>query len=149
MVDVKNTVKVVMAETNIDNLVENYNNFMTSFSCKPDRDVFPYPKVGDVLDEDKSVKWNRDEVARLREVYDAEVKKLNSDRNTICNAYETQIKFLLSEDYGLNSDEVNKLWSYAYAEGHAYGVREVVSQFKDVASLYTDLLSVHTKGGKK
>lgn len=45
-------------------------------------------KDGTVIDEDKSVKWNREEVKRLQEEYVAEIKSLRKKRND----KETEVK---------------------------------------------------------
>lgn len=130
---------------NIDALEKKYEEFCYSYSHKPDRNKFPYPKVGEVLDENKSVKWNKEEVERFRKVHDDEVKRRNQEYNAITNAYENRFKELFAEDYGIKVSESELIWSYAYSEGHSGGIYNVVAHFRDVASLYIDLLKVHRK----
>ena len=43
----------------------------TEFSCKPKN---PKYKVGTIIDEDKSVRWNREEIERLNDIHTEEVK---------------------------------------------------------------------------
>ena len=61
----KEWVKKIFSENNSAKFyVECYDNFLSHFSCIPDANLFPKYKEGDVIDEDKSVKWNREEVQR-------------------------------------------------------------------------------------
>lgn len=50
---------------------------MVDMPCKPN---WRGPKEGTIFDEDKSVKWNKEEVIRLREKYDTEVRELNTKK---------------------------------------------------------------------
>ena len=52
------------------------------FSCKPSSQKY---KVGTVFDEDKSVKWNREEVERLNKKHEDEVKELNRKKSALYN----------------------------------------------------------------
>ena len=72
----KNVNKKMKEIKDINLLEEKCYNFFNEYSFKPDREQFPYPKIGEVLDEEKSVKWNREEVYRLREAHDEKVKDL-------------------------------------------------------------------------
>ena len=49
------------------------------FSCKPT--VQKYGKAH-VFDENKSVKWNKEEVERRNKLHDEEVKQLQKEKNT-------------------------------------------------------------------
>lgn len=129
----------------IDTLEEKYEEFCYGYSHKPDRDEFPYPRINDVIDEDKSVKWNKEEVERLRKAHDDEVRRRNQEYAAINHAYSDRFKKLLAKDYGIKVAEAELIWSYAYSEGHSGGIYNVVAHFRDVASLYIDLLKVHRK----
>ena len=59
---------------------------MANMSCKPSTTK---PKTGDIIDEDKSVKWNREEVVRLQNEYEKEVKELNTAKNKRREKLET------------------------------------------------------------
>ena len=81
--DLLEVVKHIKAEKNLITCVSAYKDFLENFSCKPDRDKFPYPKVGSIIDEEKSVKWNRNEVDRQRKNFNTRVENLNKYKNYI------------------------------------------------------------------
>lgn len=92
---------------NVDILEEQFHLYLTAFSCRPDREDFPYPKIGSTLDEEKSVRWNREEVDRLRAVYNDEVKKLQKLHNEINKAYENRMTVLLAKEYKLSKEQAS------------------------------------------
>lgn len=142
-------IKQVNKEQNIEKLADSYEDFCMHFSCKPDREEYPYPKDGTVIDEDKSVKWNREEVKRQRTAFENRIKELNRWKNILCHQYEVKLTTLLGENYGITCDESSRIWDYAYEEGHGNSIRNVIAVYSDVVDLYVDLLVLHGKENKK
>ena len=106
---------------------------MVNMSCKPS---YIRPKTGDVIDEDKSVKWNREEVERLQNSYDEEVKKLNIAKNKRRDdLYKELYKVIRKEVGGITIKDAQQIFSYAYAEGHSYGYNEVFIKLDDIIQL--------------
>ena len=137
--------KGILQETNLDILIINYKDFYSSFSCKPDKNDYPYPGKTDVIDEDKSVKWNREEVKRLRNAYEDRVKELNKYKNLIDHTYESRIIEVLADENDISIAESKKLWSHAYSEGHDSGIYNVISYYDEIVELYLDLLEIRKK----
>jgi len=121
--------------TYVSDIEEDYYNFLNHFTCKPDRTAYPYPKIDTVLDEEKSVRWNREEVERLRAAYDNKVKELNQQKNKIDDAFKTKFIQLLSEDNSLTVDEGKLVYDYAWRESHDDGIYAVRGTFEDIAEL--------------
>lgn len=140
--EVKDYIKEINKKTDCDKLVSLSDGFWRTFSCKPDRKEYPYPKTGDILDEDKSVKWNREEVARLRQAYLNRVDELNRCKNAISNAFDDRIVVLLAKDYGFSKEESRKIWNFAYEQEHSGGTSSVVSTYTDFADVYVELLKI-------
>lgn len=138
-------IKEIKKEKELDVLVSSYEKFCMGYSCKPDREKYPYPKRTDILDEDRSVKWNREEIERLRKVYENKVVELNKHKNLIINAFEDTVVKVLAKDNHLSLDESRKIWNYAYAEKHSDGIIFVVCCYNEVAGLYADLLEIRGK----
>lgn len=130
-------------------VVEEYDRWVKEASCKPDRMKFPYPKVGAVLDREKSVRWNEEEVERQRTAYGEEVKRLNKVYNETSKGYENEIKQLLADEYDISVEEAGLIWAKAYEDGHSYGVIEVYNHFIDFAELYKELRNVKKKKTKE
>lgn len=89
-------------------------------SCRPG-DNFRKVKVGDVIDEEKSVRWNREEVERLRLAYDEEVKRLNREKNAAIVAIEDRAVKLIAYEADISEEKAKLLWDFVYERGHAYG----------------------------
>ena len=138
-------VKWIKKEKDMGCLIKSFDDFTLRFSCRPDREIYPYPKINDVIDEDKSVKWNREEVNRLRERFEKRVEELNKYKNKLTVEYEDRLITLLGKDNDISHDESSKIWSYAYSESHSSGVGDVVSTYREVVDLYNDLLKIHNK----
>lgn len=141
-IEVKDYIKEINKETDCDKLVSLSDNFWRTFSCKPDRKEYPYPKAGDILDEDKSVKWNREEVGRQRQAYLNRVDELNKCKNTISKAFDDRIVTLLSKEYRFSKEESRKIWNFAYEQEHSGGTSSVVSMYTDFADTYVELLKI-------
>lgn len=143
-----NVLKQINKEKDLGKLVSEHEDFCMHFSCKPNRDEYPYPKKDTVIDEYKSVKWNREEVERQRAAFEKRVEELNKWKNILCNQYEVRMITLLAKDYGISYDESSKVWAYAYAKCHSSGVRNVMAVYGDVVDLYEDLLKIRENNKK-
>lgn len=99
-------------------------------------------KKTDIIDEDESVKWNKEEVQRLRRAFENKVEELNRYKNLICSAFEGRIIEILANDNSVSVEESQRIWSYAYSEGHSCGIRNVISCYEEFVSAYADLLKI-------
>lgn len=112
---------------------------MVNMSCKPS---FPKPRTGDVIDEDKSVKWNREEVTRLQNAYDEEVKKLNTKKNKCRDdLYKELYKVIRKEVGGITINDAQQIFQYAYSEGHSYGYNEVFIRLDELIPLIRGIVN--------
>lgn len=73
-----------------------------------------------VIDEDKSIKWNREEVIRLNKEYEDEVARLNTQRNKFRDELFTKIYDYIAESVGndCNVAQAEVIWNFAYNLGH-------------------------------
>ena len=82
-------------------------------SCKPGPE-FKKVAVGTILDEDKSVRWNREEVERIREEYTEEVIDIDGQRaSVLVSRYNGKLLRVipndeLSRNSGLSREELLK-----------------------------------------
>lgn len=138
-------IKQIRKEKDVKCLIESFDDFSLHFSCKPDREIYPYPKNNDVIDEDKSVKWNREEVKRLRESFEKRVVELNKYKNKLISEYKYRFITLLSKNNNISYNESFKIWEYAYSESCSSGIKYVVFKYEEIVNLYNDLLKTHNK----
>lgn len=109
---------------------------MENMSCKPS---FKKPRPGDVINEDRSVRWNREEVERLRDKYEAEVKELNTKKNKKRDdLYNEIFAYMQHEAKGLSLDGAKKIFDYAHQRFKGDGVHEFIRELDNL----TDLVSM-------
>ena len=125
--------------TDINVILESWEMFYKNFSCKPDEKEFPKYNRGDIIDEDKSVKWNREEIERRINVRAEEVKRLQTLRNKLDNLYDKTMKKALAKKYKISVKEAGIIWAKAYEDGHSFGIRCVYDTFSELADMYEEL----------
>jgi len=83
----------------------------TNMSCKP---AFSKVKENHVFDEDKSVKWNREQVIRNNERYEQEVQRLNTQKNKARDAVYEDIYSYIQKQVGhhLSKEKAVQIWNY-------------------------------------
>lgn len=74
--------------TDINVILQSWEMFCKHFDYKPDEKKFPKYNPGDVIDEEKSVKWNREEVERRMDARTKEKKQLRALHNELNSLYE-------------------------------------------------------------
>lgn len=141
--DLQEVIRSIKAEKNLVTLTSAYEDFLGNFSCKPDRNEFPYPKEGTIIDEDRSVKWNREEVYRQRAAFETRVEDLNKYKNLISVHFKEQLNRVLAKDNHITIAESKKLFDFAYDTDYTNGIRTVVDTYKDLVKMYKELLEIH------
>lgn len=120
-----------------------------NMSCLPDPYKFPKYKEGDVIDENKSVKWNREEVAKRIQARNDEVARLNTVKNKriveLKNmAVDTIARGLINDklvaNVGRAYEIAGNIWNRAYDDGHAYGMPNVVNYIYKYVEFAEELL---------
>jgi hypothetical protein len=96
-----------------------------------------------IFDEEKSVRWNREMVEKNNADYQAEVARLNTEKNKRRDAILENIYRLIQEDVGhdLSRAKAQRLWAYAWELGHANGFSDVYCYLQDMVELARMLLS--------
>lgn len=112
---------------------------MANMPCKPN---FKKPRIGDIIDEDKTVRWNREEVERLQKLYEDKVKKLNMEKNKRRDSlYEELYKTIKNEVGNITIEDAKVIFNYAYEQGHSYGYNEVFSHLDDIMDLVSSIVN--------
>lgn len=114
---------------NLYDMAEEYINF----SCRPKS---PKYKIGHVINEDKSVKWNREEVERLNKKHKDEVKELNRQKNLLYTNLVNSIEEYIISETNVDKAKAEKIYNYLYMEYHSYGLRELLSHLDDLLELF-------------
>ena len=95
-----------------------------------------------IFDEEKSVRWNREMVEKNNAEYQAEVARLNTAKNKRRDAILEDIYRLIQEDVGHNLSRIKaqRLWAYAWEQGHANGFPDVYYHLQDMVEFARMLL---------
>ena len=107
----------------------------------PEIPSFKKLKIGTIIDEDKSVKWNREEVERINKEYDEEVTRLRNQQQWAINQVEKQIYELIAECTGISIEKAPKVWSMVYAEHHSGGLYEIFGALDEMCDFLYELLN--------
>lgn len=122
-----------------DDIYEKFS-FMNNMSCRP-RSL---TKVSHdhIFDENKSVKWNREQVEKNNQEYHDEVARLNTEKNKARDAIYESIYEMIQDDvgHGLSRKKAQAIWNLAYAQGHAFGFYNILSRLFDLMKLANALL---------
>lgn len=112
---------------------------VSNMPCKPD---WRKPKEGTIFDEDKSVKWNREEVLRKQEEYDNEVKRLNTEKHKRRDMLEKEAhEVIKSEMKNITLEDAKKIFDYAYDERYDCGYRDVISFIYDLIEVFEPMIN--------
>lgn len=65
----------------MDNVWTNLGNRLETAWKRPTRPNSKRPKDGEIIDEEKSVRWNREEAVRRQKAWDAECSRLKKAQN--------------------------------------------------------------------
>ena len=114
-------------------------------SCTVSLDEFPIYKEGDIIDENQTVIWNREEVVKRKKAREDAIKKKKKIREFVIESVEciiinlTAVE-LMKRDIIKNGDikrAVEKaifIYNEAWDKGHSYGIYEVCLHISDLIS---------------
>lgn len=111
--------------------VEAAYNKACCLSCKPD-ESFRKVRTGDIIDEERSVRWNREEVERLKQAYDEEVKRLNRVKNSAVQDAIKRVVRLIADEADISEEKAEILWSFVYREHHEYDMFQYFDRYIDL-----------------
>lgn len=95
-----------------------------------------------VIDENKSVKWNREEVARVNAEAIAKYAEYQKTVNAMESKMTEEIIKAYANEYGMSIKRVEKIYSHAYSEGHSGGMYEVFNELDTMMDLFEEVLRI-------
>lgn len=92
--------------------------------------------VDHVFDEDKSVKWNREEVEKHNKEVVRTSAKIEKEKQAAISVAQDNILEAIQNELGVSFTAASKIWwGYLYGEYHSYGYMEMYTHYGDVADL--------------
>lgn len=124
--------------------IENDFKRMNVMSCKPNFKKLP---KGYIIDENQSVKWNRDQVELNNQNYLKAVAELNTKKNKARDdvLYDIYIKIQDEIGHGISLNSAIKIWDYAYDQGHGCGIPDIMIYLNDLIDLVSDILGEYDR----
>lgn len=99
-------------------------------------------KENHIFDENKTVRWNKEEVIRRNEKIDKEIKETLANCESLSNDYNEFIYTNAMEAYGYSRAVVEKIYSKAYEDSHSNGYKEVLSKFEELLDFVKDVMDL-------
>lgn len=118
-----------------DSVERDYNRWQ-SYSCSPNKKRVP---ENHIFDEDKSVKWNREQAAIHNQEVDEEVKEKNRTKNEMYQKLLQQIgvNIQYEMDCRINYDQAMLIWEYV----RTHSSEQLFSRWREELSDFIELLN--------
>lgn len=92
-------------------------------------------KPDHVFDEDKSVRWNREEAIRVNNEYDAKCRILRAKRDEAVNQVIDRIKKHIARGACCSINKASLIWGFAYSWYHS-NIVELFNKIEDLEELF-------------
>lgn len=123
----------------ITNSVELQNAIKEGFYDKVEYFQPTYIGNNVVLDENESVKWNREEIQRLNEEMKTKAAENQEKRYAERSKMTEDIIRIYADEYNVSPNKVGVLYNYAYRESHSEGMYLVTQTLEELLELFEDV----------
>lgn len=107
-------------------------------SSRPDPDKFIFYKEGTVIDEEQSVRWNREEVERRNAEYAAEVSRLRKEIGIAAREADSTAKSYIMQETSMNHKQATIYFDYIYNNYH-HSIETMIDKLDELVDLYREL----------
>ncbi len=98
-------------------------------------------REGEIIDEEMSVRWNREEAERRNENYVAKKQALIAKRNQRIDKITDEIVKYIASEVPCSEKKARFIWNEAYDDGHAYGINEIETYVERYIAFAQELLA--------
>lgn len=118
---------------------------MEQIDNMPIKPNFKRPKEGDVIDEEKSVVWNRGQVIDMQIAYDEACCQLKAAKSEKFKAIRAELHEAIVDEVGGNirEQDARAIYEYAWQENHSYGYHDVFCMLSELIELVSGIVN-HT-----
>lgn len=99
-------------------------------------------KENHVIDENQSVKWNREECQRRNQQKRESIQDIRKQLQDLTNHFHQQVYQYIQEEYDFNKDQAVAIYNYAYEESHSYGFYDVINTVHKIASFLQEFAKI-------
>lgn len=82
-------------------------------------------REGEIIDEEMSVRWNREEVKRRNEKYAAKKQELVAKRRQRIDKITDEVVKYIASEVPCSEKKARLIWNKAYDDGHSWGMNEI------------------------
>lgn len=94
-------------------------------------------KPDHIFDEDRSVRWNREEAIRVNTEYDAKCKILRADQDATISYVTDRIKKYIALNVGCSFQRAELIWNFVYSNYHS-NIFELFEKLEDLEELFAN-----------
>lgn len=122
-----------------------------ALSAEREKALEPYPTYpkGFIFDEDKSVRWNREEVQRRAASRERILQDYRNKEQVLLNTAVATIKEFIVQEFGLSHEIADEVYAMANERGHSAGFYEILNDANSYGELVQKVLRIHEKESKK
>ena len=99
-------------------------------------------KDTDFIDENKSVKWNKEQIALKNEEIRLHNEAIKEAKRAGHHKFEDDLKEAIMNEHGLNADQASKVYRKAYEDGNSAGEREILWEARELGELAEAILKL-------
>ena len=129
---------------------ETYKTIEETTSISKTNENYPIYTENYIFDENKSVKWNKEEVIKRNKLRDEEIKKCqsirkqflyNCENNIIhCITVELIKRNVVKPDISTATEKAIKIFNLAWDKGHSDGIYEVCIYIDEIMNFIEDIV---------
>lgn len=109
----------------MDNVWTNLGNRLETAWKRPTRPNSKRPKDSEIIDEEKSMRWNREEVVRRQKAWDAECSRLKKAQNAEIEHISEAIELQIQEDIKTECNEFDPIYDECRASDFFWATASV------------------------
>lgn len=99
-------------------------------------------KDTDFIDENKSVKWNKEQIALENEKIRLHNEAIKEAKKKGPRKFEDDLKKAIMNEHGLNADQASKVYRKAYEDGHSVGEMEILWEAQELGEFAEEILKL-------
>ena len=99
-------------------------------------------KDTDFIDENKSVKWNKEQIEKENEKIKLHNEAIKEAKEKGPRIFEDDLKEAIMSEHGLNADQASKVYRKAYEDGHSAGDLEILWNAQELGELAEEVLKL-------
>ena len=97
---------------------------------------------GHIFDENKSIKWNREQEERERQTRQDAISTNRQAEAAAVSRFSADLISAIQEEYRLSAGQASRVYTEAWEYGHAYGLYEVLHCAESLGNFAQDILSM-------